>query len=711
MDSRTSVRGRANPCGIQPRTLNSVPQIVGTDHIIECSEEKLTVCRHDGRRRWSLGEIVVSMVAISISSTREEVTPLPATSAARFRPANKEVTIQAIQNPTISVFHLLPIRLLHFSVRSTRTSHWRALSYLQEFLKIGREKQPCYPMSNNSTSPAYVPDPSGRGTIGLLSTCFVTLSLCVWTAIHMNIDPSRSPSVRLMKKLLWALLATLAPEVVLWRAWSQLEAARKLCSKMNADEESLIDRSNDPSNATGILVSPETGSQNWSLRLGFFAVMGGYKVIVKEDDRSLFDSGRTATPRGILFLTRTKQTIPHVADEVIKDKSKSDSFAKAIVCVQATWMLLQTLARPLQHLPVTLLEVNTLAHVVAAVIMYGLWWYKPQNVGVREQVEIQPDVAAIMSPSFLKLRQYFVITDPENRKDKEDGTQDTSPLKTGESSKQATEISRELPGGLDEREGWEESVPEKETTRSIFGDAWSLGRWTDQEWLLMVPDPVNPRVTKRMPWRGAVYKARRIEQAWNRNGVIMVLPGQQLRGTIFTCIKAPIHLTLTDIERLDFMSSLEKHPLLGAYVRNVSLWESLGTCLADSAPNMLIPGGLESSLNWGFCGLAVLGALYAGAHAFAWNSHFPTPIERSLWRVSVCIIAGGGIGVWLVVIVSQLETNPAFFTCYLLLWVVPILYVLARAFIIIEAFISVRSLPAGAYDTISWANFMPHVSI
>src|SRR2546423_1902981 len=29
--------------------------------------------------------------------------------------------------------------------------------------------------------PPYVPEPSGRGTVSLLSTCIITLTLCVWT--------------------------------------------------------------------------------------------------------------------------------------------------------------------------------------------------------------------------------------------------------------------------------------------------------------------------------------------------------------------------------------------------------------------------------------------------------------------------------------------------------------------------------------------------
>lgn len=38
----------------------------------------------------------------------------------------------------------------------------------------------------NGTSP-WRPEPTFRGTFGILSTCLLTLGLCVWSAIHLNI--------------------------------------------------------------------------------------------------------------------------------------------------------------------------------------------------------------------------------------------------------------------------------------------------------------------------------------------------------------------------------------------------------------------------------------------------------------------------------------------------------------------------------------------
>ena len=46
----------------------------------------------------------------------------------------------------------------------------------------------------------------------------------------------------------------------------------------------------------------------------------------------------------------------------IKDKGKSDWFAKSLVLVQTSWFVMQRIARAIKYLPVTHLEIVTLAY-------------------------------------------------------------------------------------------------------------------------------------------------------------------------------------------------------------------------------------------------------------------------------------------------------------------------------------------------------------
>ena len=64
------------------------------------------------------------------------------------------------------------------------------------------------------SAPVYVPGPSGRGTVGLVTSCGLALTLCVWTAIHLNVFPTGTTlQTRVLRHMGWA-----APEIVLWRA-------------------------------------------------------------------------------------------------------------------------------------------------------------------------------------------------------------------------------------------------------------------------------------------------------------------------------------------------------------------------------------------------------------------------------------------------------------------------------------------------------------
>ncbi|KAI9671430.1 MAG: hypothetical protein M1831_004339 [Alyxoria varia] len=116
---------------------------------------------------------------------------------------------------------------------------------------------------------------------------------------------------------------------------------------------------------------------SWSPNLSLFTVAGGFCV----DSSSFFPKERLYfTPAGIIELARLG-LLPHIDEEAIQDRSKADVFAKSIVIIQVTWFLLQTLARLIQKLPVSLLELHTLTQVGCTFFMYALWMKKPYDIG------------------------------------------------------------------------------------------------------------------------------------------------------------------------------------------------------------------------------------------------------------------------------------------------------------------------------------------
>lgn len=72
--------------------------------------------------------------------------------------------------------------------------------------------------------------------------------------------------------------------------------------------------------------------------------------------------------------------------EEINDRSKSDTFSKVIVLVQTMWFVTQSIARHLEHLPISQLEIATLAYTIPILGLYACWWNKP--FGVTQPIRI-----------------------------------------------------------------------------------------------------------------------------------------------------------------------------------------------------------------------------------------------------------------------------------------------------------------------------------
>ena len=105
----------------------------------------------------------------------------------------------------------------------------------------------------------------------------------------------------------------------------------------------------------------------------------------------------TLTAQGVLIIAKLGY-LPDISKESIQDKSKADKLAKSLALLQASWLVGQCIERLACQLPLTLLEINTLAHVLCALFMYCLWWNKPLDVfdpTVLKEESIHPLCAAM----------------------------------------------------------------------------------------------------------------------------------------------------------------------------------------------------------------------------------------------------------------------------------------------------------------------------
>ena len=125
-------------------------------------------------------------------------------------------------------------------------------------------------------------------------------------------------------------------------------------------------------------------------------MMGGLEIDIEEDKCWIFGGRRTLSALGMILLVKLNK-LPIIDAKVVAARSKADELAKTLICIEATWFLIQTVARWAQRLPVTLLELNTLAHVSCAIAMYFIWWEKPQDVNETFKVPVELPLAIFMA--------------------------------------------------------------------------------------------------------------------------------------------------------------------------------------------------------------------------------------------------------------------------------------------------------------------------
>ena len=181
--------------------------------------------------------------------------------------------------------------------------------------------------------------------------------------------------------------ALLVPEYVL--AWA-IRQFLKACKIAKGEIELCVKYLS----AAGAL-SKSLLERGWSTTHGFFVIMGGfhlfqrssrevrdnYLAILHEDDNPLhpLDSSDFFYEHGDQTdIDFTSFTVP--TEEEIKDRGKSDWLAKSLVLLQTSWFVMQCIARAIEHLPITHLEIVTLAYAAMNFVIYIFWWNKPLNV-------------------------------------------------------------------------------------------------------------------------------------------------------------------------------------------------------------------------------------------------------------------------------------------------------------------------------------------
>ncbi|KAF8641289.1 hypothetical protein AX16_010068 [Volvariella volvacea WC 439] len=215
-------------------------------------------------------------------------------------------------------------------------------------------------------------DPTRTRTIlDILYSCIGVILLCTYISMHHNIPDQDDSWAKVMwSKFRTMLYALMAPEMVIMWAIRQWIMARK--------------------------IARDNKRRGWTRTHGFFVQMGG--LVRRENVRGKLTYRVVCDPSDLKGIK-----IPSIPEKEIKDHGKGDLLAKALVVVQTTWFVAQCIARRVESLVLTEIELVTLAFATLNVFTYGVWWDKPLNVGYpiyfdEDGVRIDGPLAMVSDP-------------------------------------------------------------------------------------------------------------------------------------------------------------------------------------------------------------------------------------------------------------------------------------------------------------------------
>ena len=613
---------------------------------------------------------------------------------------------------------------------------------------------------NNGTS-HWEPDPSDkRGTWTILSTCIITLTLCVYTSLHLNI-PAHKTSLKATfgMKAKYVIFGLLAPELIVFNAWRQRTIASSIVTRLRKDRgrkqissvfrklynglkglpckvsrcfKRISGKMDQVPTKDGLpFVADKDPWAETTLVHAFYIVMGGYAFDVSKDPEPRI------WPRGVDRLTPNVMTVmncllsqekdlrtllPFLSEAEIWDKSKANGLAKAIVCIQAAWFCTQCVARLGQGMPISLLELNTFAHAICALLVYVLWWSKPLDVQVPSVIDVgQSEVARNVCALAWSGPQAPVSHLRRVR-----------PIGDG--------IWNKVRDGL-----W---LVLQGSTHSHLGDG-----------PLVKSSPGQVSSTKCLPC-AQIHELRRPLALEKRPSQFQGLTTDERDSRVWISTKPPVftlagsdNITSTSfsvssdwdsidvdeilLERLKVVERLRAQPDYTAYDAAFS------RILKATDPDlcMLKPRELNftdslmrqnsdvSSVGRniiGASGIILSGLLYGGLHMIAWGSTaFKSPFEDLAWKVSCFIVAGGGFfafaGIFgLDMATKRIDANQPIDVFKYLVYIsgpfygaFTALYLVCRVYLVFEVFRNLAYLDPQVYQTpdVSRNSLLLHVEL
>ena len=439
---------------------------------------------------------------------------------------------------------------------------------------------------------------------------------------------------------------------------------------------------------------PFPRKHHWTPTHSFFVISGGFVFDTSDlpADEKFLPGSRdrvTLSPEAVLFVARWRPSlIPDISEAAIKDKSKADSLAKALACLQATWFIIQCTFRLAQKMPISLLELNTFAHAICALLIYCLWWNKPLDI---EEPTVIDDKSMHDICAYLCMRSKFDgIVDRQRIgfKDPESGR-----LTSIDAFQE--ERRREMPLEIPQRAT---RLPKQTTTATGFIRNPQIWCWVSSsvcrdEWY----EWYYPNDLRR--WNLAY-------SGWKSVGS----PDCKLDDTTFE----------------DGLSKAQLLDRVPNWPTKTGFGEMMDEFMGLGKPFAVLRNRDSLTVLFAF---TCAGLGYGSLHLLAWTAPFTSHPQTMLWRISAAAVAASGpVFVVLAVLSRYLikttggngkDPDPpdiptSRWVAVAIIMVMggsyTLFYLVARAYLVVECFISFAYLPEAIFQEPQWTYYFPHIT-
>ncbi|KLO11913.1 hypothetical protein SCHPADRAFT_891194 [Schizopora paradoxa] len=628
---------------------------------------------------------------------------------------------------------------------------------------------------------AWAANPTCRGTFDIITLCLSTTIICIWSSIHNDIPAAQPPpkasgrdvhsntrigciNVVLNAAMCWfrqtisgvlrmlrnkgptVIVAFFCPALLLMRAIDQYSIARKLRD----------------------LAKERKPNIQFTIVHGFYATMGGFQLDVRDSrtgepfENTTFERTRLST-NGVRFLMGQYTellTVPTI--ESIKERAKSNSLGKAVLALQVVWFIVNCASRLAENLPLSLMEVSTLAHGLCTLLTYFAWWSKPFNVdgptGTRIVTEIENKRRALEGievrteddAKIARWRCWVQFFDKQLEGsvrgnnifldfDQVDPTFDdveelfnSLPVDASlvdNPDAQARELAKDLTFLVDILSEWNQAFLEFQNSEcpayrfllylAGVGEAEHPGfREASKDEVLdgvrrLGRDPFKGKLVARL-FREAAYSA---SGGFQTTRMAMILLHMHYCGFP---VERPQDINVFDLLRPKSATKFGSLPVDPKSIFSSYFLHETSPTFHDLFGALSLTAKSENKLKAiDYISISVVPLLYNSLHLLGWWKQFPSLAEQVIWRAATVVAMSSGFAATVIYLIHRTNFGQYFSRKYhyvtlvffesLLKRIIPSLYAISSTFLIVESFRQLWFLPSEAYLVSTWSYYFPHL--